>query len=74
MTELSVFDRIGEIAESDAKYKQMLFHLANQTPIKNMESDCELRKMQGTLKDMSIHKTSSGKQLIFINSLEVLIP
>ena len=74
MTECSVFDSIGEMAEKDTKYNQMLFHLANQTPIKNMELDCELRKMQGKLKDMSIYKTSSGKQLIFNNSLEVLIP
>ena len=74
MTDCSVFDSIGEMAENDDKYKQMLFHIENQTPVKYMEEDCELRKMQGKLKDMSIHKTSSGKQLIFNNSLEVLIP
>ena len=39
-----------------------------------MEADCELKKMEGMLQDLSIHQTSSGKQLILKNSLEVLIP
>ena len=39
-----------------------------------MEEDCELKKIEGLLKDLSIYKTSSGKELILKNSLEILFP
>ena len=52
----------------------MIFHITNETPVRNMEEDCELKKMEGLLKDLSIYMTSSGKELILKNSLEILIP
>ena len=52
----------------------MIFHITNESPVRNMEEDCELKKMEGLLKDLSIHKTSSGKELILKNSIEILIP
>ena len=52
----------------------MIYHVSNKTPVREIEEDCELKKMEGMMKDLSIHKTTSGKELILKNSLEILIP
>ena len=36
-------DRIGEIGQNDDKYKRMIFHVTNNTPVREMEEDCELK-------------------------------
>ena len=67
-------ERIAELGEQDPKYMRMIYHITNRTPAKQMEEDCELRAMEGILKDLSIHITASGKQIILKNAVEIMIP
>lgn len=61
---------MGEVDEKD---QRMLYHVTNKTPAKEIEEDCELKGMEGILKDLSSHITTYEKQVILNNSVEILI-
>ena len=67
-------ERIATMGESDPKYMRIIHHIINRTPAKQIEADCELRAIEGFLKDLFLHVTASGKQVILKNSVELMIP
>ena len=67
-------ERIAKIAVEDANYNKMLEHIIQRTAVTKMDETCELRNIEGCLKDLSVYKTDTGKGLILRNCSEILIP
>ena len=42
--------------------------------MKKIEQDCELKSIEGSLKELSVYKTASGKEIILRNCTEIIIP
>ena len=54
--------------------KRMITHILSRTPVKAIEKDCELKSIEGNLKELSVYKTESGKEIILRNCTEIIIP
>ena len=67
-------ERIADLGAYDTKYIRMISHILNRTPIKQIEKDCELKAIEGSLKELSVFKTTSGKEIILRNCTEIIIP
>ena len=67
-------ERIADLGAYDTKYKRMISHILSRTPVKQIEQDFELKAMEGILKELSVFKTTSGKEIILRNCTEIIIP
>ena len=67
-------ERIAELGENDSKYRRMIHHILNRTPTKQIEQDCELKSIEGSIKELSVFKTTNGKEVILRNCNELMIP
>ena len=67
-------ERIADLGADDTKYKRMISHILSRTPVKQIEQDCELKSIEGILKELSVYKTTSGKEIILRNCTEIIIP
>ena len=52
----------------------MINDIKNRIKPKDMNESSELKKIEGEIKNLSIHTMENGKQLIVRNGCEVLIP
>ena len=67
-------DRLAQVANDDIDYKRMVDHITNRTPAAEIEADCELKKIEGSISDLSIYRNEEGNDLILKNRQEILIP
>jgi hypothetical protein len=55
-------ERIADLGADDTKYRRMISHILSRTPVKKIEHDCELKSIEGSLKELSVYKTTSGEK------------
>ena len=66
--------KLAETAMEDEEYIRMINDIKNRIKPKDMNESSELKKIEGEIKNLSIHTMENGKQLIVRNGCEVLIP
>ena len=63
-------DRLAIIANNDIAYKRMVDRIINST----LRQSANLKKVEGSIADLSIYMKEEGHDLILKNGQEVLIP
>ena len=67
-------DRIAMLAADDADYQLMVTQIADRTPWEDIDPNSELRKIGGTIRELSIYRNEEGHDLILKDGREILIP
>ena len=45
----------------------MVDHITNRTPTTDIEADCELKKIEGSVQDLSVYRNKDGNDIILKN-------
>ena len=67
-------EKLARIASECPDYQMMIHHISRETPMKEIEDNSELKRMQGGLKDLAVYQAENGHSLIIRHGKEILIP
>ena len=67
-------EKLARIASECPDYQMVIHHISRETPMKEIEDNSELKRMQGGLKDLAVYQAENGHSLIIRHGKEILIP